>query len=189
MRSVVVAWLRVALPLTALVLLSTLFLLGRKPDPEAAIPYATVDAEDLIRDPRMTRPEFAGVSEGGAEVTLNADRATPAPGNDGGSAEAMRMTWRAPDGLAADLTAPQALMEDQVIHLSGGVRVTTSDGWALSVPQIDTDLATDRMTGTGGLVVFSPLGQLNADAFEISRDSAGDHVLNLTGDVRLIYQP
>lgn len=37
-RSCIVAWLRVLLPLTALAILSVLFLLGRKPDPEASIP-------------------------------------------------------------------------------------------------------------------------------------------------------
>ena len=38
MRSRIVAWLRVLLPLAALAILSTLFLLGRKPDPDDAIP-------------------------------------------------------------------------------------------------------------------------------------------------------
>ena len=47
MRSRVVAWLRVLLPLAALAILSTLFLLPKSHDPDAAIPYADVDADRM----------------------------------------------------------------------------------------------------------------------------------------------
>ncbi|WBU63673.1 hypothetical protein [Paracoccus aerodenitrificans] len=188
MRSQVVAWLRVLLPLAALGLLSILFMLGRNPDPDAAIPYADIDAEELARDPRMTHPEFSGVTDSGAEVTLTADRATPAPA-ESGSATALRMTWRAPDGLAVDMTAPQGEVEGKQISLTGGVRLTTSDGWAMTVPRLDTDIAADLMTGTGGLTAFAPIGRVDAETMRISRDENGENVLNLSGDVRLLYQP
>lgn len=80
-------------------------------------------------------------------------------------------------------------MDGQQIHMSGGVRVTTSDGWAMTVPQVDTDLSADRMLGTGGLTGFAPLGRLDADQMEMTRNADGDYLLNLTGDVRLVYQP
>lgn len=187
-RSRLIAWLRVLLPLAALAILSTLFLVGRTPNPDDALPYAEVDAEDMARDPRMSRPQFAGVSEGGAEVTLNADTARPMQG-EGSSAEALRMTWRAQDGLAADLTAPDASLDKQVILLSGGVRVTTSDGWAMTVPQVESDMASDQMTGTGGVTAFAPMGRLDADAFEVMRNAEDQQLLNFTGGVRLLYQP
>lgn len=41
LRTSIVRLLRVILPLAALALLSVLFLLARKPDPQAAIPYAS----------------------------------------------------------------------------------------------------------------------------------------------------
>ena len=68
-------------------------------------------------------------------------------------------------------------------------RVTTSDGWAMTVPQVDTDLSADRMLGTGGLTGFAPLGRLDANQMEVTRSPNGDYLLNLTGDVRLVYQP
>ena len=187
MRSRIVAWLRVLLPLAALVILSTLFLLSRSPNPDDAIPYADVDAEALARDPRMTRQIRRG-HRWGAAVTLTAERATPAQ-SDTGAAETLRMTWRAPEGLAADLTAPRGEVDGQSVRLSGGVRVTTSDGWAMTVPQVDSDLRADLITGTGGLTAFAPLGRIDANSMEISRDDEGAHVLNLSGDVRLVYQP
>ncbi|MDO5641409.1 MAG: hypothetical protein Q4G26_03330 [Paracoccus sp. (in: a-proteobacteria)] len=188
MRSRVVAWLRVLLPLAALAILSTLFLLPRAPDPDGALPYADVDAEALARDARMTRPEFAGVTEDGAAVTLTADSAGSA--QDGNSdAERLRMTWRTPGGLAADLTAPEGRMDGATIRLSGGVRITTSDGWAMTVPDLDTDTASGVMQGKGGMTAFAPFGRVDADRMEITRDEAGQHVLNLSGGVRLLYQP
>lgn len=188
MRSRVVAWLRVLLPLAALAILSTLFLIGRSPDPDGAIPYAEVDAEALANDPHMSRPAFSGVADDGSAVTLMAERAATGPG-DSGAARQMRLTWRAPEGLAADLTAPNGAVDGQKVQLSGGVRVTTSDGWALTLPEIHSDLTEGRIVGEGGLNAFAPMGQLEAGAMEMSRDSAGQHVLNLTGGVRLIYQP
>ena len=188
MRSRLIAWLRVLLPLAALAILSTLFLLGRTPDPDDALPYAEVDAEDMVRDPRMTRPEFAGVSKSGAEVTVTADRASPLQGSDS-AAEALRLTWRAQDGLAADLTAPHGKIDGDVIHLNGGVRVTTSDGWAMTVPVLDTNTTSGLMTGEGGMTAFAPFGRVDADRMEMTRNADGQHVLNLTGSVRLVYQP
>lgn len=188
MRSRVVAWLRVLLPLAALVILSTLFLVGRSPDPDGAIPYAEVDAEALARDPRMTRPAFSGVTNGGAAVTLVAERASTEPGGND-AADQLRLTWRAPDGLAADLTAPHGELADQMVRMSGGVRMTTSDGWAMTLPQVEADLTADRLVGDGGLTAFAPMGRIDAGKMEIIRDQNNQHVLNLSGGVRLIYEP
>ncbi|WBU52709.1 hypothetical protein [Paracoccus sp. SCSIO 75233] len=188
MRSRLVAWLRVALPLAALAILSTLFLFGSKPDPDNAIPYAEVDAEELARDPRMTRPQFSGVTDSGSEITLTASRATPGS-TERAEAESLRLTYRAPDGIAADLTAPRAQVEDTLIRLEGGVYMTTSDGWALTMPSIDTDLEAGRLEGGNGLTAFAPMGRLDADKLSVERNADGEHVLNLTGNVRLIYEP
>ena len=77
LRSNVVAWLKIVLPLAALAAMSTLFLLSRTIDPADAIPYATVDVEDRIREPRMTAPTYSGVTSDGAALTLTADEARP----------------------------------------------------------------------------------------------------------------
>lgn len=188
MRSRIVAWLGVLLPLAALAILSTMFLLGRRPDPDAAIPYARVDANELARDPRMTRPAFAGVTTGGAAVTLTASRASPDPGR-AAEAEDLRLTWRATDGLAADLAAPAAKIEGERIVLSGGVRMTTSGGWALSLQDAQADTANDVILGQGDIVAVAPFGRISAQDMRLDRGPDGQYVLNLKGDVRLIYQP
>jgi len=57
----VVAWLRIALPLLALAILSTLFLLARTIDPAQNLPYADIDIDELTREQRIGNPQFAAV--------------------------------------------------------------------------------------------------------------------------------
>lgn len=188
-RTRIVRWLRVLLPLVALAILSTLFLLSKEPGEDPSIPYADVDAADMVADPRMTAPEYAGVTADGAAITLRAD-ALRGDAEGQGSAEALRMTWRAEGGLAADMTAPDASVDDGTIHLKGGVRMTTSSGWAVTTPAIDSATDRARIVAPGDVRAFAPFGELTAGAMELSRDDAnGDHLLNFTNGVRLIYQP
>ena len=197
-RTRIVRWLRVLLPLAALATLSTLFLLGRKPGETPNIPYARVDAEQMARDPRMIAPQYAAVTPDGAQITLRADEAAPDPAK-GGGASGLRLNWQAPDGLTADLTAPEASVGDSAtgVNLTGGVRMTTSSGWVVTAPQIDAATDRSRISAPAGVTAEAPFGQLTAGAMDLSLaapaagadDAADSHVLNFTGGVRLIYQP
>ena len=68
LHSRLVAILKVTLPLLALVILSTLFLISRKINPEDAIPYADVDIEDRLRDPKMTGASLSGMTPDGLSL-------------------------------------------------------------------------------------------------------------------------
>ncbi|MEO0504251.1 MAG: hypothetical protein AAFZ14_13070, partial [Pseudomonadota bacterium] len=63
-----VAWLKVLLPLAALALLSTLFLLSRNTDPIAAVPFADDELLDRVRDEQITGPFFSGTTTDGDRV-------------------------------------------------------------------------------------------------------------------------
>ena len=67
--------------------------------------------------------------------------------------------------------------------------MTTSDGWAMTLPQVETDAKAGQVEGSGGLTAFAPMGRLDADRLSLSRDADGQHLLNLSGNVRLIYEP
>lgn len=188
-RTRIVRWLRVLLPLFALAILSTLFLLSKEPGEDPAIPYAEVDAAEMARQPRMTSPEFSGVTLDGAAITLAANDLRNTEGGQG-SAERLRMTWRAADGLAADVTAPDAELHDGTIRLTGGVRMTTSTGWAMTTPQLDSWIDNARIEAPADVNAFAPFGQLSAGAMQLTREPPdGDHILNFTDGVSLIYQP
>lgn len=183
----VIRWLRVLLPLAALAILSGLFLLGRSPDPERAIPYADGAAGDRTARPGMTAPDYAGVTAGGATLTLRAARADPA--GDSGSASQVMLDWRAPDGLAASVTAGAATLDTGRIALAQGVRATLSSGWVLTAPAMTADTATDRLSAPAQVAALAPFGRLTAGGMVLSRGPGGAHVLELNGGVRLLYQP
>ncbi|WP_334195227.1 LPS export ABC transporter periplasmic protein LptC [Pararhodobacter sp.] len=188
-----VGWLKVALPLTALAILSTLFLVARRIDPEAALPYAEVDVEDLAREPRMTAPTYAGTTEDGAALTLSATEARPEADGTPASAAGLRLELATPDGGRTDLLAATAVMDDagrQVI-LSGGVTLTTATGYRLETAEIEAKLDRTGLESRAPVVATGPAGEIRAESMSLGQDNQtpGGYVLVFKGDVRLVYQP
>ena len=189
----VVGWLKVAFPLMALAILSTLFLVARRVDPEAAMPYAEVDVEDLAREPRMTAPTYAGTTEDGASVTLSADEARPAADGAPAKAAALRLDLATPDGGRTELVAAQAQMDDtaQQLVLSGGVTVTTSTGYRLETAEVAAKLDRTGLESRSAVTATGPAGEISADGMVLRQDNRtpGSYVLVFKGGVRLVYQP
>ncbi len=194
LRSRIIAWLRVLLPLAALASLSSIFLIQRQSDPDAAIPYAEVDAVAMAREPRINNAEYSTVTGDGTHLTLTADTARPlAPDTSGGggtAAQAARLIWRAPEGLAADISAGEARIDGDMLYLNDGVRMTTSTGWLLTGPRFNAETDRSTLVSDGPVTGFGPLGRIDAEAVAITPQPGGkDHLLNLSGGVRLLYQP
>ncbi|MDT1060713.1 hypothetical protein RM190_02520 [Paracoccus sp. CPCC 101403] len=190
-RSCIVAWLRVILPLTALAILSVLFLLGRKPEPHATIPYATVDPQDLAERQAITNPTYTGVTTNGSQLTIAGAEAEPGAGMNQGSVRSVRMTLRAPDGRAADVSAGTARIQGDQVALQDGVRMTTAAGWIVTAPEFHASTTEGTLAADREVNVRAPFGDLTAGAMELRPIAPGDadHVLDLKGGVRLIYRP
>jgi len=186
-RTRIVTLLRVLLPLGALAILSTLFLLSRHPGRDVALPYAQADAEARARDPRITAPSWSGVTPDGATLALHAESAVPGDAGIGGATN-LHLDWRAPDGLTAELSAGAAEAAGDAIRLTGAVTVATSTGWRLDAPQLEVATDRSRLAAQGGVSAVAPFGRITADDLSLTRED-GHHVLNFTGDVRLIYRP
>ena len=189
----VVGWLKVVLPLTALAILSTLFLVARRIDPEAALPYAEVDVEDLAREPRMSAPTYAGTTEDGSALTLSADEARPASEGSPAQAAGLRLDLATPDGGRTELLAADARMDDTAreVVLSGGVALTTSTGYRLETEEIAAKLDRTGLESRAPVRATGPAGEITADGMSLSQDNRtpGDYVLVFKGSVRLVYQP
>lgn len=190
-RTRLVNALKVVLPLGALVLLSTMFMISDKVDPDAAIPYAEVDVEALTHEPRLTSPTYAGTTRDGTALTMRAGRAVP---GEGGAirAEGVSLQVQTPEGLSADLRAGSGGVAagGKQIDLSGGVLVSTSTGYNLRTEQIAAETADGRLIAPGPVTAMAPFGQIEAGAMALSRPDGGQaHVLDFTGGVRLLYQP
>jgi lipopolysaccharide export system protein LptC len=192
LHSTVVAWLKVILPLTALGLLSTLFLVSRTVNPEDAIPFADVDVEDRLREPRLTLPTWSGMTEDGAAVTVAAAEARPGDAAGGPRAAAVVAHYDLPGGGSADLTAGQGRLDPAARRLAmeGGVTVVTSDGWRMETAAVTADLARGALTAPGRVVATGPGLRLTAGRMEAARPGgARRHVVHFAGGVKLVYDP
>lgn len=192
-HSRMVAWLKVLLPLSALVILSLLFLVARTIDPDSAIPYAQVDVEERLRRPRLTLPTWAGVTADGAALTVRADVARPGNASSGASAEVLAVSLKTPDGGGAELRAATGQMDaaQRVLTIGGGVDITTSSGYHVVTDAMVAALDRTRLESTAPILATGPMGRISADRMVITSATspAGDYVLHFTGGVKLIYEP
>lgn len=193
LHSAVVAWARILLPLVALAMLATLFMVSRPVDPEDAIPYARVEIEDRLREPRLTGATLSGVTQDGANVTLKADEAVPAVAGQPGTGLARGLSGRieTPDGIMTDVTAAQATLESaaRAVALDGGVSLHTSQGYVITTDAMILQLDETRLESQGPVQASAPLGQIEAGKMVLSRDETGQYKLDFSAGVHLIYLP
>ncbi|MDF2140326.1 LPS export ABC transporter periplasmic protein LptC [Paenirhodobacter sp. CAU 1674] len=191
-HSALVVWAKIALPLAALGLLSTMFLFSGKVDPGAARLYAEVDVDALAREPRMTAPQFAGMTQEGAALTVTAQTAMPDPNGGGATAERLAAKLESTGGLVTELTSKTGRLDPAQgqILLSDGVGVQTSAGYRLATDRIE--IATDHTSviAPGPVQGEAPFGTISADSMALTAASAdGPHDLVFNGHVKLVYQP
>ena len=189
----VVGWLKVALPLLALAVLATLFLLADQIDPEAALPYAGVDVVDRAEEPRMTAPSYAGTTSDGAALTLTADEARPAATDTPARARVVVLDLDTPDGGRTELRAAMAEIDQakQQLVLSGGVTVSTNTGYRMETPEVLARMDRSGLESRGAVTATGPAGTLEAGGMVLSQDiqRIGAYVLVFNQGVRLVYQP
>ncbi len=192
LHSRVVSWAKILLPLAALGLLSTLFLFARAIDPEDAIPYANVDVEDRIREPRMTAPTYSGVTADGSALTVQAAEARPGTASGAATAAALTARLQTPDGVQTNLAAASGALDDAagILSLMGDVRMTTSTGYSVESQAMTALLDRTGITSPGDIRATAPMGIITAKGMSLEQSQTpGDYVLVFKGRVRLIYTP
>jgi lipopolysaccharide export system protein LptC len=189
----VVGWLKVTLPLLALAVLATLFLLSDQIDPEAALPYAEVDVTDLAREPRMTAPSYAGTTSDGASLELNAREAKPATTDAPASAQDLVLDLTTPDGGRTELRAAAATIDQarQKMILSGGVVITSATGYRLETDEVQVRMDRSGLESTSAVSATGPAGEFQAGGMVLRQDirTPGAYVLVFNSGVRLVYRP
>jgi lipopolysaccharide export system protein LptC len=187
-----VFWLKIALPLLALGVLSTLFLFSRDLGPEGLIPFSDVDVEELAREQRLTAPEFTGVTSDGASLTVRAALALPGEGGSA-SAEMLEAIYERDRGMVVRLLAARGRMDPGkgLLSLEGNVQVTTSAGYTLEAERLEAALDRTSLTAPGEVRAEAPYGDLTAGSMTLmpgDGETKGE-VLVFKDGVRLIYSP
>lgn len=195
LHSRMVFWLKIILPLSALMILSMLFLLSRSIRPEDAIPYAEVDVADRIRTPRLTAPDFAGMTADGAALSLRAAEARLA--TDGstvpGAISGLVGLLETPDGARTDISASEARLDQNTkrMILGGGVVIDNSAGYHIETEGISVTLDRTSLDAPGRVSATGPVGNIEAGAMHLGLATAQPptYVLVFKGGVRMIYLP
>ena len=193
-----VAWAKIVLPLAALALLSTVFLLARNIDPTQAIPFAEIDVEELAREQRISAPNYAGVTEDGAAISVTASTARPDPDSpervDATDLEAELITAT---GARYQLSSQRGEIDSgaDMAYLQGGVVVTTSSGYRITSDAMSTSLSRTLLESEGPVQADGPAGRLDAGSMSLAPlpdaegDDSANHLLVFNKGAKLVYTP
>lgn len=188
-----VAWLKVLLPLASLGILTSMFLLSRDLDPSQTIPFVELSVEDLAREERIGGPNYAGVTEDGAAISVRAEAARPIIGSGGTriSVQGIDARLDRPEtGTATALRAQKGLIDTdaQTLRLTGAVGIDTADGLALRTDSLRARLDRTEVETSGPVTGTLRGSRLEAGRMVLTGDAAGLRAL-FTGGVKLVYLP
>jgi lipopolysaccharide export system protein LptC len=190
-HSRIVFWLKIILPLAALAVLSTLFLVSRNIGGDGVIPFSEVDLDALAREQRLTAPEYSAMTRDGAALTIRSIAARPQ--GEGAVATVITATYAQDGGLTVGLNAARGSFDPAAgtLTFGGGVRVETSAGYVLVTDSIAGRLDRTRLTSPAKVTATAPFGQIDAGAMQLDRADVpgGDTILVFNKGVRLIYDP
>lgn len=193
-HSRLVAWLKILLPLVALALLSTLFLLSRSRDQAAGgLTFAQLDLQERAREELITAPRFSGATRNGHLISFVAKTAKPDP-EDGhiAHADTLSATIDLTGGAHIAFEAGTAVMNtlEEFADLSGGVTINSSTGYQMQSDTLHTSMAEIAAETFGPVTGTGPPGRIDAGKLLLTSDPVtGDVQILFTNGVKLLYHP
>ncbi|MGR3467289.1 MAG: hypothetical protein ACU0CI_05365 [Shimia sp.] len=185
-----VGWLKIVLPLTALALLSTLFMFSGQVDPTQSLPYSELNVEEIAREQRLSDPEFAGVTSDGDAITIGAAIARPVP--DRPDVVEVERIEAALEGSAGTIrvSAPLGRLDSPggTARAEGGARLVASDGSTFETEALTASLTQTRIVTDGAVQARTPFGALDAGQLTVDGASGATRLIFNNG-VRVIYTP
>ena len=191
--SQVVAWMKIILPMLALGLLSTLFLISRTIDPTQSAPFARIDLEQRAQDQGATKPSFSGVTQQGDEILFTADTIRPEYDEpETLLVENIMARMALFDGTVVNITSLHAQMNlnNLTAHLEGRVHIITSTGYVVATDRLDTRLDEIHAESRGPISAEGSIGSIKAGRMLLQNNNESkEPELVFTGGVELIYHP
>lgn len=188
-----VAWMKIILPLAALGLLSTLFLISNTVDPSQSLPTTTIDLASRAEDEGATNTTFAGVTRRGDEVRVTTATARPSR-IDPRIIEALDVAaqFNLVSGTVLDVVSDSGDLHhgDLTATLEGDVRLVSTIGYTISTARLDARLDELYAETPGAVSGSGPPGDLVAGRMILTQNPETEAAtLRFTDGVKLIYQP
>ncbi len=192
-----VAWMKVLLPLGAVVLIAAIFVTARDKGDLTKI-FTAEELATLGAGLRLDNPRFAGLTEQGEPFAIRAEWALP------DSAMPRLIDLERPEGeiemndgrtIAARATTGRMHRKDKTLVLGGGVVIDTSDGYHVETDLIEFDLDAKTANAPGPVSGTGPRGQIDAGSFRAASgpddggDGAGAGKIWFENGVRLVFIP
>lgn len=188
-----IAWLKVILPLAALGLLSTLFLLSRSINPTSTIPFADTEIEERLRTQQITGPKFSGTTDAGDKVSITASVVRPASGETRHpEAEDLRAKIDLTKGGQITLRSNfgELTPAGDIVVFRDAVVITDSQGLEVHTEHLHALLSRIEAETEGAVTATGPIGTLDAGRMQLTSDADGQNVrMVFTNGVKLIYDP
>ncbi|MCZ0811349.1 MAG: LPS export ABC transporter periplasmic protein LptC [Pseudomonadota bacterium] len=184
--------MKILLPLAALGLLSTLFLLSRTVDPNQPIPVAEVGLEQRAQEQGASNATFTGVTDEGDLITLNAEVARPDPRDPRKIlADVVDSRLTLTSGSLIDIVSDEAEVhqDEFTVKLIGDVQITTSTGYRMNTEILNSRFDMLYAQTPGPVTGNGPPGDIDAGRMLLApNEETGDTHLFFTDGVKVIYQ-
>ncbi|MFS4581720.1 LPS export ABC transporter periplasmic protein LptC [Phaeobacter sp. C3_T13_0] len=187
-----VAYLKVLLPLMALALMSTMFLISRGVNTDAVIPFAQQDLEDRTRGQQITAPFFSGTTAQGDEIMVTAAIARPGGSGKPATAVNLEAEIRMIDGGRIMLNSETGSLrpDKDMASFRGDVEILTNDGLRITTQELNTTLSAVQADSPGPIQAAGAIGDLTAGAMQIDTKTEGGPVhMVFNNGVKLLYDP
>lgn len=187
-----VRWMKVVLPIGAVLLIGLIFLTGKERG--GVLDTSNADLAVLGAGLRLDNPRFAGVTDDGEPFVVTADWALP----DGAmpdrvELEAPEGEIRLSDGRTVNVTSQSGEMfrNDELLNLTGEDVLQTSDGYRVETDRVEMDLDAKSASAPSRVVASGPRGGIEADTVEVASQSGDGKamIIRFDGNVRVTWLP
>ncbi len=187
-----VQFLKVLLPLAAILVLSTVFLLSRSINPSDSIPFTQQDIDERLEGQVVTNPHFRGTTSKGEEIEIEAGKVRQGRAETGATTASLNGYYRLLNGREITLESNSGSIRPDkgMATFAGNVVMITSDGMQVTTELLNTSLDEIRGNTPGQIEGQGPIGNFSAGRMTFGEEKRGGpvHIL-FTDGVKLIYEP
>ncbi|MGV6804506.1 MAG: LPS export ABC transporter periplasmic protein LptC [Ruegeria sp.] len=187
-----VQFLKVLLPLAAILLLSTVFLLSRSIETNVSGPFSQQDIDERLKGQLVTRPNYRGTTRKGEDIQVEAVQASQGAADGTPTATEFRGRFGLLSGgvITLDSNTGAIRPDKGTATFVGDVVITTTDGIRVTTDLLNTSLDEIRGDTPGQVQGTGPLGNFSAGrmTFGTEKRDGPVHIL-FTDGVKLLYEP
>jgi lipopolysaccharide export system protein LptC len=191
-----ISTLKIALPLLAIVLLGTVFLVTSPDDFRGPVlNFSEADRRALGQGMNILDANISGATAAGDTYAFRARKMYSASASSTEvNAETLSGTIQQVGGRLIDMAGPRAIfdLEAQTFTLTGGAKLGTSDGYVAETPGLRGDLRAGLIESQGAITAQGPAGQISAGAMRLmfSQENPAENAVIWFGNgVKLTFVP